>query len=62
MPAKTESNKMSTTAPPRPTATDTVSVNIPLPAELHKQLRIKAAMDDLTIKDAVITAVEDWVS
>jgi hypothetical protein len=59
----TQSNKMTTaTATPPKTTTDTVSVNIPLPAELHKQLRIKAAMEDLTIKDAVISAVEDWVS
>lgn len=60
----TQSNKMTTATatPPKTTTDPTVSVNIPLPAELHKQLRIKAAMEDLTIKDAVISAVEDWVS
>jgi hypothetical protein len=39
-----------------------VSVNIPLPVELHRRLKMVAAAEGLTVKEAVITACEMWVS
>ena len=48
-----------------PTKTTTpveVSINVPLPADLHRKVRIKAVVDDMTIKDAVIAALEAWVA
>jgi hypothetical protein len=41
---------------------DTVSINVPLPAGLHRQLRMKALMDGITLRDAVAAAVEEWVA
>jgi hypothetical protein len=45
--------------PNAPTA-ETVLVNVPLPAELHRKLRIAAITRGLTLKAAVITAIEEW--
>jgi predicted HicB family RNase H-like nuclease len=38
-----------------------VSINVPLPAELHRQLRIRAATDGVSLKESVIAAIEAWV-
>jgi len=40
----------------------TVSINVPLPIELHRRLKMAAAGDGLTVKDAVVLAVEMWVT
>jgi hypothetical protein len=39
-----------------------VSINIPLPRELHRQVKMAAASDGLTVKDAVILALRMWVT
>jgi hypothetical protein len=39
-----------------------VNINIPLPTELHRRVKMAAAADGLTVKDAVIIALEMWVS
>jgi hypothetical protein len=46
---------------PAQTTPETVSINVPLPGELHRQLRIKAITEGLSLKDAVITAIAEWV-
>jgi hypothetical protein len=40
----------------------TININIPLPTELHRRVKIAAASDGLTVKDAVIAALEMWVT
>jgi hypothetical protein len=44
------------------TDTATVSVNVPLPAELHRRVKMAAAADGLTVKEAVILALQMWVT
>ena len=43
-------------------APPTVTINIPLPVDLHRKLRIKAITVDLPLKDAVAAAIEQWVA
>jgi hypothetical protein len=38
-----------------------VSINVSLPAHLHRQLRIKAITEDLSLTEAVAAAVGEWV-
>jgi hypothetical protein len=38
----------------------TVGVNIALPAELHRRLKVRAAERGLTVKAAVIEALDAW--
>jgi predicted HicB family RNase H-like nuclease len=40
---------------------DTVQINVPLPAELHRRLRIEAINQGLSLKDSVIAAIEAWL-
>lgn len=40
----------------------TVSINVPLPADLHRKVKMAAAADALTVKEAVILALEMWVT
>lgn len=49
------------TAPPT-TPPPPVRVNVPLPGELHRKLRIRCAVEDMAIQDAVVEAIEAWVS
>lgn len=39
-----------------------VSINVPLPSDLHRQVKAAAAADGLTLKEAVILALRMWVS
>lgn len=39
-----------------------VSINVPLPGDLHRRVRIKALTNNMALKDAVTAALEDWVS
>ena len=39
-----------------------ISINVPLPADLHRRVKMAAAADGLTVKQAVITALEMWVT
>ena len=61
MPSKTTTNSKRTTVvklpPPR-----SVSVNVALPVEVHRRLRIKAIEQNLQLKDALTEAIECWVS
>lgn len=51
------------TKTPSPTADSaTVSINVPLPADLHRRLKIRAITDDTSLRDAVIAAIEQYVS
>jgi len=47
-------------AKPRP-ANDQVGVNITIPYNLHRQLKIKCIQLDLTLTEAITAAVQDWV-
>ena len=47
---------------PQSTSRTTVTVNIPLPVDLHRALRLKAVASDLTMKDAITAAVAAWVA
>jgi len=40
----------------------TVTINVPLPVDLHRRLRVKQITRDLQMKDAVAEAIEQWVS
>jgi porphobilinogen deaminase len=40
---------------------ETVSINVDLPIELHKQLRIRAITENLRLRDAIVAAVECWL-
>jgi plasmid stability protein len=37
-----------------------IAVNIPLPRDLHRQVRVRAAEKGITLKAAVIEALTDW--
>jgi hypothetical protein len=39
-----------------------VHVRIPVPMALHKQLRLRAFAQDMSMKDAVLAAIEAWVA
>ena len=39
-----------------------VTINVPLPVDLHRRLRVKQIMRDLQMKDAVAEAIEQWVA
>ncbi len=41
---------------------NTKGVGIQLPAELHKKLKIKAAENDITLKDYIIKILSDFVN
>lgn len=59
---------LTATAPPRRAAAPTkaplpdVAINVPIPADLHKRLRIKAITENTNLKEAVIDAIEAWVA
>jgi predicted HicB family RNase H-like nuclease len=40
----------------------TVTINIHLPKELHRQVRIKAVTEGLSLTQAVIEALGEWVA
>ena len=39
-----------------------VGLNVPLPVELHRKLRLKAVANGVHLKDAVVAAVEAYVA
>ena len=39
-----------------------MSVSLKLPGPLHRQLRLKALLQDLTLNEAIARAVEDWLA
>jgi hypothetical protein len=38
-----------------------ISVQVPVPIDLHRRLRMKAFRNDLSLRAAVIVAIESWV-
>jgi hypothetical protein len=46
--------------PRRAKAAPKVTINVPLPADLHRQLRLKAVNKGTSMKDQVIAAIEAW--
>jgi hypothetical protein len=40
----------------------TVAINVALPVEVHRRLRIKAIEEGLQLKDAIAEAIECWVA
>lgn len=38
----------------------TVTVNVALPASIHKKVRMKAIADELTLEQAITAACECW--
>jgi predicted HicB family RNase H-like nuclease len=46
----------------QPAERATVGLNVSLPVELHRQLRIAAATRGLSVKAAVIAALTDWTA
>lgn len=38
-----------------------VSINVALPAELHKKLRIRAIIDDASLRETVIAALDAYL-
>jgi hypothetical protein len=54
----------STTTPrtrPKKHPDGTVLINIPLPNDLHRKLRIRCLTDDLSLAEAVTLAVDAWL-
>jgi hypothetical protein len=46
-----------------PAKADTqVGINVTIPYDLHRQLKIKAVQQDLMLSEAVIEAIEVWVA
>ena len=43
-------------------ATDTSQLHCLIPTDLHRQLRVKAAMEDTNVTTLVITAIEDFLA
>jgi hypothetical protein len=43
------------------TNTNTVSINVELPASLHKRLRVKCVAEGLQLKEAIAEAVTVWL-
>ena len=41
---------------------DTVTINIALPRELHRELRVRAIREDMNIGEAVAAAVREWTA
>jgi hypothetical protein len=48
-----------TPAPPPEPATR--QLNIPCPIDLHRKLALRAVMDDMSQKDVVLTALEEYL-
>ena len=38
-----------------------VNLNIALPDELHKNLKLRALQENTTLKDLIVKLLEDWV-
>lgn len=51
-----------TSTPPPVADVAEVNINVALPAELHRALKVYAAQNLLTVKDTVIAAIEAWVA
>ena len=45
-----------------PTELLDVSINVALPGQLHRKLKSAAAVEGVTIKEAVIAAVDAWTA
>lgn len=39
-----------------------VSINVAIPAQLHRQLRIKAINEGISVTEAVTTALKEWTA
>jgi hypothetical protein len=39
-----------------------VAVSLKLPAPIHRQLRLKTVIADLTLNEAITQAIEDWLA
>jgi hypothetical protein len=39
----------------------TVYIQIPVPADLHRRLKVRAAEDGMTLKESVLEAIASWV-
>lgn len=40
---------------------DTIALKVDIPKALHKQLKLRALVMDTTLKDLVVTILEQWV-
>ena len=66
-PAKTAKTPKPTTAlvqkapPRRGTPAVKVAINVSLPVQLHRKLRVRQIEEDLTLAEAVEAAVTAWV-
>jgi len=49
-----------TSTPPETDTEKTVAINVPLPLELHQRLRIRAITENITMREAVIAAIDEW--
>lgn len=38
-----------------------VGINVPIPVELHRRLRVRQIEEGMTLREAVTAAVEEWV-
>jgi len=47
---------------PAPPVSPRIAVNVPIPADLHRRLKIAAASERLTVREAVISAIDAWCS
>jgi hypothetical protein len=39
----------------------TVLINVPLPTDLHRKLRVRCLTEDLVLSEAITRAVEAWL-
>jgi predicted HicB family RNase H-like nuclease len=53
---------MAKQAPPETEVPSVKGIYVQIDADLHRQLRIKAATEDRSIKDSVIAAIEAYVA
>jgi hypothetical protein len=53
--------RRTTTTPDPPTTPPVRRINIAIDADLHRELRIRAATDDMSLQDTVIAAIGDYL-
>jgi predicted HicB family RNase H-like nuclease len=58
----TQMTPTTSSQPQADTSPTRVAVNVPLPIELHRRLKIKAVTEDMSLRDAVIAAIECYVA
>jgi hypothetical protein len=43
-------------------APDVVTINVAIPRDLHRALRVRAVMEDMTMTEAITAAVTEWTA